>query len=281
MKTANILLLTISSFLFVTCGEYAPQVDFDKTIKGRQVNLSNRLGESFQILRANDTITYRLSFDKTTQTNYLIKADIDTIFEGTVTKRNELYLLNNSLSNGNYSIHALAFTDSTITGLETEWLQSYILKNELDSGSYASLVIDTIGGYTVSAEKKQGKEIFRWIIDKLEAEKIITPEVDLYQTKDAAVVFVEDDNTRPVTEDTGLIVKVYPNPFVDQITVELKEMATYIFDIYDTNGVLMVTKKQQTDRAQLFLNDLKSGQYILRVHDDLMIKSDQIRIIKD
>jgi hypothetical protein len=155
----NILTFILVTTILIGCGEFEPNVDFKEPIKGRTINLSNKVGDSFQIVRKDDTISYSIYFDKQTDFNYLVKSDTDTVFAGTVTKRNELFLLNRPLKNGKFAIHALKFTDSTVTGLETEWLQSNIIKNELDSGKYVNLISDTVGVNTLQTKKKDGKEI--------------------------------------------------------------------------------------------------------------------------
>ncbi len=109
LKIKSILTLSIAALLLFGCEDIPlkPNVEFDEPIKGRTVNLSNTFGDVFQIRRGNDTINYPIIFDKTNDFNYLIKSDTDTVFAGTVTKRNELYLLNRSLENGKFAIHAL------------------------------------------------------------------------------------------------------------------------------------------------------------------------------
>ena len=244
-KIKLISLVTSLTLIVSSCGEFEPSVDFEEPIKGRTTNLSNKVGDSFQILRDNDTIAYSLSYDKEADLNYLIKSAFDTIFVGTVTKRNELYLLNRTLDNGKLAIHALKFTDSTVTGLETEWIQSNIIQNELDSGKYENLIADTIGVSTIKAEKKDGKEIFRFVIEQLEAERLIVTEAE-YLTDN----YLEDSqNIKSDIQSiskTGMIRNVYPNPFIDNITIELTEKAPYIFIINDLNGKRVKTSKLNT-----------------------------------
>ena len=90
IKNKKNLTLTLISAVLIGCGELEPNVNFVEPIKGRIINLSNKVGDSFQIVRENDTISYSVYFDKLTDFNYLVKSDTDTVFVGTVTKRNEL-----------------------------------------------------------------------------------------------------------------------------------------------------------------------------------------------
>lgn len=279
-KYLPILTLTFFALIIYGCGrEFEPNVAFEEPIKGRTINLSNKVGDSFQIIREDDTISYSLYFDKSTDFNYLVKSDTDTVFIGTVTKRNELFLLNRPLKNGKFAIHALKFTDSTVTGLETEWLQSSIINNELDSGKYANLITDTAGINTIKAEKKDGKEIFRFVIEQLEAEKLIVSK-SVFQTDS-----YEDDSlniksdVKPISK-TGLIKKVYPNPFINNITIELTEEAPYIFKVIDIKGKHIKTLKLKTNNMEINLPNLKPGYYILKILGSDTKLLDEIKLIK-
>ena len=280
IRIKNILILTFVATILFGCGELEPNVDFAEPIKGRTINLSNRVGESFQIIRENDTINYSIYFDKSTDYNYLVKADTDTVFIGTVTKRNELFLLNRPLNNGKFAIHALKFTDSTVIGLETEWLQSSIIKNELDNGKYANLITDTVGINTLQTKKKDGKEIFRFVIEKLEPEKLVSYELD-YLAEDYKKDTITTNSDSQIITKTRLIKKVYPNPFTDNITIELTEKAPYVFKIFDLNGKHIKTSKLNTVNMKIELPNLKTGYYILKILAPNTELLDEIKLIKE
>jgi hypothetical protein len=279
IKTKNILILTFVAAILFGCGELEPNVNFTEPIKGRTINLSNTVGESFQIVRENDTIKYSLYFDRSTDYNYIVKSNVDTVFTGTVTKRNELFLLNRPLQNGKFAIHALKFTDSTVPGLETEWLQSNIIKTKLDSGKYSNLITDTVGVNTIQVEKKDGKEIFRFVIEQLNSEKLISNELEFLvdDNKNETISTPSDNQT---IEKERLINKVYPNPFIDNITVELYDKAPYIFKIFDVSGKLVKTTKLNTSNTTLELPNLKSGHYILKILAQNTKILDEIKLVK-
>lgn len=261
------LILVITAHILFGCEDVnlKPNVEFDAPIKGRTVDLSNKFGDIFQILRGNDTINYSIVFDKTSNFNYLIKSDTDTVFAVTVTKRNELYLLNRFLENGKFAIHALKITDSTIIGLETEWLQSTIIYNQLENGKYTNLITDTTEIKSIKAEKKDGKELFRLVINQLKPEKLIASKFMLkgslsdpqYMSLDGEII----DKNNPIK-------KIYPNPFVDNITIQLTEESKenpYILKIFDMNGNHIKTLKVNKDNARISLPNLKPGFYILKI----------------
>lgn len=275
----NILTLTFIAAILFGCEELEPNVDFAEPIKGRTINLSNKVGESFQIARDNGTINYSLYFDKSTDYNYLVKSDTDTVFIGTVTKRNELFLLNRPLKNGKFAIHALKFTDSTVIGLETEWLQSNLINDRLNSGKYSNLIVDTVGVNTVQAKKKDGKEIFRFVIEQLEPEKLISFELDYLTDNFEKDTLISKSENQLITEKV-LIKKVYPNPFTDNITIELTEKAPYVFKVFNVNGKHIKTSKLNTDNIKMELPNLKSGYYILKVLAPNTELLDEIKLLK-
>jgi hypothetical protein len=267
IKFKSILTLAISALILFGCEDVnlKPNVDFDEPIKGRTINLSNKFGDVFQILRGNDTINYSIIFDKTNNLNYLIKSDTDTIFTGTVTKRNELYLLNRSLGNGKFAIHALKITDSTITGLETEWLQSTIINNQLDNGKYTNLITDTTEINSIKAEKKDGKEIFRFVIKQLEPEKLVASKFMVSGSlSDPQFMSLNGE----IIDKNNPIQKIYPNPFIDNITIKLTEDLKdnpYVLKIFDMNGKHIKTLKVNKDNTKINLPNLKPGFYFLKI----------------
>jgi hypothetical protein len=282
IKSKHILALTFVTSIVFGCGELAPNVAFDEPIKGRTIDLSNNVGESFQIIRENDTVSYSLYFNKNTDFNYLVKSETDTVFIGTVTKRNELFLLNRQLENGKFAIHALKFTDTTVTGLETEWRQSNIINNEIDSGKYVNLITDTTGINTIKAEKKDGKEIFRFVIEQLEAERLIVDEAEFLKGN-------YEENSPNTTLDIqpiskpGLIKNVYPNPFIDNVTIKLIEDAQdvpYIFKVFSISGKHIKTLKLQKENINIKLPNLKSGYYILKILGSDTELLDEVKLIK-
>jgi hypothetical protein len=262
IKTAYILTITFLIISLYGCQESEAKVHFSEPIKGRLINLSNKIGDSFQILRNEDTIKYSLYFEKSNDYNYLVKSDTDTVFIGTISKRNELYLLNRTLENKKYVIHALKFTDSTVIGLETEWIQSDMINNMLDSTEYSNLITDTTDVNTIQVDKKNGKEIFRHIIQQLKVEKLINSETNVR-------VHAKNDSISNQSVTKTIIKNVYPNPFTDNITIELTEKTPSIFKIFDSNGRHIKTSKLDTDKYNMKLPNLKSGIYFLKIlnHD--------------
>ena len=281
MNLKNIFILFFAFLVTLGCdGEFGEnRIDFEQKIKGRTINLSNKVGDLFQIIRDNDTISYSLAFDKSNNYNYLIKDKTDTIFFGTVTKRNELFLLNRPLKNGKFAIHALKFTDTTVTGLETEWVQSVIINNQIEKGNYTNFITDTTDVNTLKVERKEGKEMFRFAIDQLEPEKLITDKIN--ETLDS--LKFDSASSKQIELNSKikkLIKKVYPNPFIDNLVIELNENSDYKLNLFDSNGKLLKTQETKTDFIIMELVNLTAGYYILKVENLTTKELDEIKVIK-
>jgi hypothetical protein len=164
MKPLLKIYLILTVLLFSCDGE--PTVNFEEPVNGKFLDLSKEIGDSVFVTENMDTLKYRkYSFIYDGKNNLIIKDNLDTVFEGTATKRKELILLNRELKNGKYAIHALKLTDSTITGLETEWIQSILIDSITRTPDYQKNIIDTSNTKTINVNKKDAKNIFRWAVN--------------------------------------------------------------------------------------------------------------------
>lgn len=170
----NALLSLFVLIICFRCGEMNAPIEFQAPVKGRTINLSKKIGKSITIRNGNDTALINFSF--LSDTNYITDIEGDTLFKGTATKRNDLYLLNRYITPNRVLIHAIKLEDSLITGLGTEWLQTNMYKTFMDSLNLNHIVIksDTNHIETVGSQKKENKEIFRMIIQNLKSDTIIT-----------------------------------------------------------------------------------------------------------
>ena len=83
-----------------------------------------------------------------------------------------------------------------------------------------------------------------------------------------------------IENPTNYVVKVYPNPFAEEITVEPKVPGQFIdLTIYDLSGRVLRTSSQTTGTVKLNLGDIQSGVYLLRI-DGKNVKSEVHKIIK-
>lgn len=265
----NLAILISATSLIVSCEDPYPEITFSQPIKGKQVNLAHHLGNQFEIERDSVRVKYNIAFDQTNKTNWIIKEESDTIFKGTVTKRNRLFLLNRQLDDGKYSISALTFNYEYITGLETEWLQSTIIKNMLAKGLYQNSVTSKSDISTsLNVEPKEGRKLFNFVLDQLEKEHIFHPE------NTQTISNTLDETYNPVRS-------IYPNPFTSHITIDLTEEAAYEFQVYSLQGNLLHKSEINTQNIKLDLSQLPQGKYIIRVINTELHIMHEEKIIKN
>ena len=83
---------------------------------------------------------------------------------------------------------------------------------------------------------------------------------------------------RPVLRSTPIIsatvdlnqkfdIKIYPNPFDDYTTIELREMLKNKVQLFDVSGKLLRNFEIQTNRFKLSKNKLKAGIYFLQIQN--------------
>lgn len=234
-------------------------VEFEEEISNKKLNLAKKLGNRFNVLRNQDTITYHLTFNKETKNNLITREGIDTVFLGSVNKRKDLYLLNEKKRNGNYSIHAIKVTDSTITGLETQWAQSHIINQLLKNEKYNSLITDTSGTTTLKANKRDAKNLFRQVIDSLASEPILF----LYEEKDSSTKI---ELTNQVTDTFNKKIEIYPNPVSTSFTITVpRDSMNYL--LYNSQGELTKSMFLNNRTTLINCNELKSGEYYLTIYD--------------
>lgn len=279
MKKHNkIIFVLLITFIISGCGESARReparmVEYVKPIKKKTINLSNRLGEYISILRNNDTIEYCITYNRNTNLNYIVDNFNDTVFAGTVTKLKSMYLLNSELDNGNFRIYAIEFTDSTITGMETKYRQSELMIDELKKGKFSDAIVDTSDQFIINPSKRTAAQIFKTVLQKLDAEKIIIDKELIEMINNLDYVEggesnnVEEDEN--VMEDKRLIVKAYPNPIMDILNVETNNTTIDSeYKLMDASGKILKKGSLKSGSAKIDCTFLNTGIYFLVIKEN-------------
>jgi len=250
------LILIVSLLLIISCAEWGPAVAFTEESKGKKINLSNFLGDSLSIKRGNDTINYFISYRKRDKLNTIINLfDGDTIFEGTVSKRKELFLLNRKIDSSTYIIHAIVFDDKTITGLETEWVQSLILDSLRTPYKFNQIVRDSNGVTALEPNKRETLALLNCdsiIIHSKENNPLISGEIKVDSINNSLNEFSSTTNC-------------YPNPFNDHIIVESNYSSNFSYKFYNDDHELILSGEYNTKFKTINTSDLPPDTYILKV----------------
>jgi len=264
------------------CPEMKPEIIFEKPVPGLKVNLAKKLGDSFQVVDKSDTIKYRIEYQKEYKINYLIAEKNDTMFVGTVTKRNEMFLLNHKYEDGTYRIHAIKFDGATITGLGQSWYQSSVIKSEIDQGNYLDLIVDSASEITLKANIRKGKQLFRNALDNIEPMILIQEgqeleDIDLEREPGPTHV----DEEIHIENSSSMIVNVYPNPVIDFVNVELNSDYSRTLRLLNLNGQVMKVIEGKRTSIQMNLSDYKAGTYILEITNSVTGSIETKKLIKN
>lgn len=250
----RLIILCLSITLFNGCETGPIPVQFDAPIKNRRVRLTHATGESFQIQRGKDTISYTVVYDRKSRWNYLIKSDSDTVFTGFVTRRRDLFFLHRPLDNGNFSVHALTVDDSSITGLESERFQAWIMEDLIQQKEYAKCVMDTNEFITLHVDKKLGSRLFSEVMDQLDPEVLI-PE--------SRPLFAENE-TLPQNANPPFA-QVYPNPSSGFFNIELSTPLPEQLFLFNLQGQQISTLDVNHTNFTVDLSTYPSGMYLLQM----------------
>lgn len=71
-----------------------------------------------------------------------------------------------------------------------------------------------------------------------------------------------------LSESNDVNVNIYPNPFNEQITIQLSENGSYNIEIYDISGRLLLSEKYNSSSIILNVNELNVGQYLVKIQED-------------
>ncbi|MDO9152925.1 MAG: T9SS type A sorting domain-containing protein [Paludibacter sp.] len=88
-------------------------------------------------------------------------------------------------------------------------------------------------------------------------------------------IIINFTGIEPIINPSDLI-KVFPNPARDFITIEAQGTEMQRIELYDLKGQLIVSQILRTNRTELKLSDLQSGVYLLKVKTEAGIATKRI-----
>ncbi len=272
--------ILIVLFLISACTDsnYGIKSSFDRPFPKRTKNLTCTLGNEFSLRIENDTLNFKVTFNRKNRENFIIQENTnDTLFAGTVCKYRGLYYFNSQLNDTTYWIYAIKIENGTIRGLNSGWIQMAAwdskFENLLKKPDKAKInkspilnYVDSIKGIIrLTPDKKEMKKFYEVIIDSLPAYTLIDwhepiQEIEIEQeitTKDLK----ETDN-----DNLEIIVNLYPNPAKDHVTLNIRDIGTFQYCIYDNNGQLIYSGQLTNKMNNIDISDYNSGIYFVRVY---------------
>lgn len=275
VKPIQFILSLFVFSLIVSCDvPVESRTEFTTPFKRHKIDLSYRLGNSFSVLRGEDTVVYDIHYNRKTRINHIVRDDNDTIFRGIVVKHRGMYLLNRPLANGRYIISALKFTDSTVVGLETEYLQTLIIDGEVREGNLTPMIVDTSKKYVLEIDRQLGTELFEVLLHNFDEEKLIIDH-DYYKHVDLINSSGQIVNM-PSAADAKRSLQVYPNPVEMILTIVKSSEQDYTYRIIDLAGKEVHSGVLSEDKTEVDFTHLASGEYILTAKET----RESVKIIK-
>jgi hypothetical protein len=279
--TLGTIILVTSSFS--SCGDIdsinikvAPPIEFTSLLKKRTVNLSNKIGESLSVKQNRDTVTYSFKYDKKQKTNTILNHYNDTIHFGTVTKHQNIYLLNEVLDNGNFKLSAFKLTDSTIIGLGDNYSFDWALWNEINTGFYHGMQLDSANPLVLTMTKKLAKSLFTNTLDSLPARYLV--QKTIFKSEDTQT----DAINEKIIEKPSIIMRaksiIYPNPVIDKLILKTNiRLINQPFKIIDLNGKIVISGVIKKINTEIDCTNMLGGNYILNIP----YSNESIKLVKN
>jgi len=292
----KILIILLLSVVLTSCDEngiidLSMKATFESSFPKRGKDMTLQLGDEFSVKNNNDTIDFKVLFEKEERINYIInKKTNDTVFSGIVNKYRGLYYFNKQKNDTTFWIYAVKIENGTIKGLGTELFQMAYLNEELDKVLYGKqganidleLMIKTINNDTsiikLTPEKKVMKIIYRSILDSLPSDTII----DFFGVENTHELKTTE-NTIYISEPNEIsseeiIVKLYPNPANDYIIIETKDLLDNTYRISNTKGQIVLSGKINSEEFKIDVSEFNTGTFFINV-DQENGKSETLKFI--
>lgn len=224
-----------------------------------------------------DTLTLKITSTK--NDNLIIDSETgDTLFFGSVCKYRDLYYFNQKVNDSSYYISAVKITGKLIYGLNYDrWFQFYEVDNKITKGNNKKLIKSINHDTTVirlHPDKKELRNLFTSIINNIEPDTILN-----YDKSNFNVVDKIESVTEPEQDENGNVLKVYPNPATDFITIELKHKNKSSFQLADGNGRTILQGQLNELVNKIDIGNHPTGTYFLTVNNLGENEKETIKIV--
>jgi len=270
--------LFVLTILLSSCGDSAekfPKTTYDSPFPKRNRDLTNILGDNLTIKKGTDTLALTISSFK----NYNLITDSkthDTLFKGTVCKFRGLYYFNQQINDTSFFIYAVKLTDNLVYGLFTSWEQTSFVEKAIENGEHKKIVkylsADRI---RLHPDKRELKNLYSAIVDSIRPDTIL-------QFKELSPT--PTDSTKTITkidpEDFEFFSKVYPNPTINFVNVELQEKNKITYHLTDLNGKVVLQGQFTDITNKIDLSKQTAGIYYLTLISPTDNQKETTKIIK-
>jgi hypothetical protein len=249
---------------------------FDSPFPKRNINLSNIIGDTFQVQGSCYPVTYEIISSR--KSNSIIELETgDTIFEGKVSRYRGLYYFTETLNDTTYRIFTWKITNDSVYGLKN-YLQYPQIDKEIEKGNYSKLVTNIDKKKNIirlHPNKKELRKLFGYIIKNTEPLAIIkSNHLDNIGEKDES-----NDNSRE-NDEYAYYYKVYPIPTSNIVHVELQQKSILTYLLTDLSGKTILQGQFNELENKVDLSNINSGVYALTVYSTTDEQKETIKIVK-
>jgi len=252
----------------------SPISTFDSPFPKSNKQLERIFGETLLVKNYNDTLVFKIKSNK--YSNLITNKEGDTVFFGKVCKYRDYYYFNHKVDDSSYYISAFKIKGNLIYGLDfgSQFfsVDENILKG-IYSKKFVSINLDTTK-IRLHTKKSELKKLFTIIMNNTVPDTLINPKFTINTIfKNELATNQEEKDTENLEYD----VKVYPNPAVDLINVEINKKSS--FQLINSNSKIVLQGQLNDLKNTVNISNQKSGLYFLIVKDIEEHQSKTLKII--
>lgn len=271
MKTIWILCCFALLVILSSCDN--AEITYDSPFPKKNKELTKILGTNLIIKRGKDSLQLKITSDK--DFNLITNNTGDTLFYGSVSKYRGLYYFNEEIKEGYYFIYAVKISDNLIYGLNSSWSQMCSVEDQIRKGNNKKLLTYMSGDTTIirlHPYKDEMKKLYGVIVNNLIPDTIILGSENKLKN---SIELTFDQ------EEMEIIEKVYPNPALDFVNIDLQKSGVFTYQISNINGVIVSKGKILEKSNKADITNLKNGIYIVTVINSLNNQKESVKLLKN
>jgi hypothetical protein len=244
---------------------------FDAPFPKRNCNLSRILGDTLEIEGRCCPVQFKIV--STRKKNLIIDiTSRDTIFQGTVSRFRDLYYCSEQLNDTSFRIFALKITDSLIYGIQN-YFQYAQMDSAIEKGGYPKLIKVIDGNkkqIRLHPNKKELRVLYTHLLNHTQP----------FEIRRRKTIDVQDMAEPVEPDDFELFYRVYPNPTIDVITIELQQQCKLLFQMTDLRGRVVLDGQLTEIENKIDISKQPAGIYAITIINLASGQTETIKIVK-
>ena len=177
----------------------------------------------------------------------------------------------------NWTLNGVVVTTSTTAYVLVTGPAEYVAHFELNTYEITAIVDPEEGGTIQGAGTyTYGQNVTLTVVPNADFEFVNWTENGVVVSEEMTYTFVATENrelvanmrtTTALSENSEVLINLYPNPVVDKLLVETGCVVNTI-EVYSMTGALVLTKKVCSDSFEIQVDALPAGTYFIRMNSD-------------